>query len=154
MATTHKTKLMHFTVHCKSSVMICSGIRIADEASMIDTDETHFSFGIYNIDALEFADALQRLLDNRLDIDKYRDYDYIELKASSNYDTIRMTRDCTSLGITRGNLKVLYFASTDSLHGLPEAICKEYKRYEAKVEKDAEEWSTTDYPKNTKIRIN
>lgn len=145
---------MHFTVHCKSTVFVCSGIKILDDAAMSDNQETHFSFCIYNIDAIEFADALQKILDNRLDPDKYRVYDCLELKSVSNYDSIRITRDHTTVGITRGNLKVLYFASIDGLYGLPEAIRKEYKRYEAKVEKDAEEWSTTAYPKNTKIRIN
>ena len=37
---------------------------------------------------------------------------------------VRMTLDCTSLAITRGNLKVLYYGSIDRLKGLPKALTK------------------------------
>lgn len=142
MSTSYKTKYMHFTVHCTSTSMLVSGIKCSGHwQNMIDTDESHFSFAIYSVDPLKFASTLQQLLDNRMDNDKYRVSDYVELNAGALHDTIRMSRDCTSLGVTRGNLKVLYCGSIDSLHGLPEAIRKEYAMYKDKSEKEAQEWA-------------
>ena len=142
MSTSYKTKYMHFTVHCTSTSMLVAGIKCSGHwQNMIDTDESHFSFAIYSVDPLEFASTLQEFLDNRMDDDKYREFDEYEFRVGSHHDCIRMTRDCSSFGITRGNLKVLYFGSIDSLHGLPEAIEREYRRYLEKSEKEAQEWA-------------
>lgn len=142
MSTSYKTKYMHFTVHCTSTSMLVSGIKCSGHwQNMIDTDESHFSFAIYSVDPLEFASNLQQFLNNREDTKKYRVYDYVELKTGAPHDTIRMSRACTNFGVTRGNLKVLYRGSIDSLHGLPEAIEREYRRYLEKSEKEAQEWA-------------
>lgn len=142
MSTSYKTKYMHFVVHCTSTSMLVSGIKCSGHwQNMIDTDESHFSFAIYSVDPLEFASTLQKFIDNCMDADKYRDFDECKFRTAVHHHCIRMTRDCTSLGITRGNLKVLYFGSIGSLHGLPEAIEREYRRYLEKSEKEAQDWA-------------
>ena len=123
-------------LHITSSVMLCSGIKVnAQGHSTTDTDESHFSFAVYSIDPVRFADALQKCIDNRASHQSYWTQDWIELKSSLPHDTIRFQRDNATLSITRGNLKVLYIGCIDVLHGLPDAIYKEYKKYESKLEK-------------------
>ena len=142
MSTSYKTKYMHFTVHCTSSVMLVSGIKHSQHwMSLTDTCESHFSFAVYSTDPLEFASNLQRCIDNRDSQDNYWKQDWIEIKCNIPHDIIRIQRDNASIGITRGNLKVLYFGNIDVLRGLPDAIEREYRRYVEKSDKEAQEWA-------------
>lgn len=133
---------MHFVVHCSNYVTLISGVKCdTSPMSLTDTDDSHFSFGIFSVEALKFAEALQKCIDNRLDPDNYWNSDWIELYSGNHYDVIRISRNCANISITRGNLKILYYGSVGSLAGLPEAIIKEYQRYDKQNTKELKEWT-------------
>lgn len=89
-----------------------------------DTQESHFSFAIFGIEPEDFVKALEDMISHRDGPETYYQPKEVVLKATRVHDTIRMTLDCTSLAITRGNLKVLYYGSIDRLKGLPKALKK------------------------------
>ena len=89
-----------------------------------DTQESHFSFAVFGIEPEEFIKALEDMIQHRECHETYYQPKEVVLKATRAHDTIRMTLDCTSLAITRGNLKVLYYGSIDRLKGLPKALTK------------------------------
>ena len=90
--------------------------------AFIDTQEGHFCFAVFEVEPEDFIKALEDMIQHRECQEKYYQPKEIVLKATRAHDTIRMTLDCISLAITRGNLKVLYHGSIDRLKGLPKAL--------------------------------
>ena len=103
----------HFTV----ASIVCAPAR-----AFTDTQESHFSFAVFGIEPCDFVKALEDMIQHRECHETYYQPKEVVLKATRAHDTIRMTLDCTSLAITRGNLKVLYHGSIDRLKGLPKAL--------------------------------
>ena len=97
---------------------------VCTSAAFTDTQESHFSFAVFGIEPEEFIKALEDMIQHRECHETYYQPKEVVLKARRAYDTIRMTLDCASLAITRGNLKVLYHGSIDRLKGLPNALKK------------------------------
>lgn len=89
-----------------------------------DTQRSHFSFAVFGIEPKVFIEALEEMFRHRNGPETYYHPKEITLKTLRAHDTIRMTLDCTTLAITRGNLKVLYCGSIDRLSGLPAALRK------------------------------
>ena len=96
-----------------------------------DVQSSHFAvasvvctFAVYGIEPEEFIKALEDMIQHRECHETYYQHKEVVLKATRAHDTIRMTLDCASLAITRGNLKVLYHGSIDRLKGLPKALKK------------------------------
>ena len=103
----------HFAV----ASVVCTHAR-----AFTDTQESHFSFAVFGIEPEDFVKALEDMIQHRECHETYYQPKEVVLKATRVHDTIRMTLDCTSLAITRGNLKVLYHGSIDRLKGLPKAL--------------------------------
>jgi hypothetical protein len=112
--------------------------------AILDTDSSHFSFAVYTIDPLEFAQALEDCLNASNDFNTYWDHQEIVLKASNPFDTIRIFRHCRALSITRGNIKVLFYADVGRLYGAASVIRKEVQKYNARLEKEAAAWAAED----------
>jgi len=94
-----------------------------------DTVESHFSFVIYWVEPIDFIIALEGLIESRCNSDTYFDYKEKVLPGCSWSDTIRMTMQCTTLTITRGNMKVLYCGSIDRVLELPKVLRKEMDKF-------------------------
>ena len=92
--------------------------------AVTDTQESHFSFAVFGVEPEEFIKALEDMIQHRECYETYYQHKEVVLKATRAHDTIRMTLDCASLAITRGNLKVLSYGSIDRLKGLPQALTK------------------------------
>lgn len=101
----------------------------------LDTDSSHFSFAIY-VNEEEFCQGLDKLIANSLDNDKYHIPDEVIIHSSYVYDVTRLVRDCSSVHITRGNLKVMYSGHTGSLIGLTKVIRKAVKTRDDKFDKE------------------
>lgn len=133
-ASKQKKPKSHFKSNFKYSVsgtydtMLCSGV--STSGSFIDTDYSHFSFAIFSVSPLEFADTLEKVIEGALCNTRYFKQDDVQIKTTDCCDSIRITRDCRTIAITRGNLKVLFAADVSALIGLPDAIRKEYQKYE------------------------
>lgn len=132
-----------YIVNCTYDTMLCAGV--STSGSFIDTDYSHFSFAVFSVSPLEFADTLEQIIEGALCNTRYFKQDDVQIKTTDLCDSIRITRDCRTVAITRGNLKVLFAADVGALIGLPEAIRKEYKRYEAREQKDALRWQGQGY---------
>lgn len=104
------------------------------EHTRSDSDNGHFSFIVYSIDPLLFAQAIESCLEQRNQQETYFDTQEIVLKASRSYDTIRIVRECTSLSITRGNIKVLFYGCVDVLSTLPKIIRKAVEKRDTRNE--------------------
>lgn len=125
---------MKIIAHATYTSLAVAGLSI--DRRRPDLDEGHFSFIVYNIDALQFAQALEDCLSQRQDFDTYYNVQEIVLKSSRHYDTIRIVRECATISITRGNLKVLFYGSVDVLRGLPKIIRKAVKKRDSEGEKE------------------
>lgn len=101
---------------------VVASISVARTTAFTDTQESHFSFAVFGVEPEEFIKALEDLIRHRDDPETYRQFKEVTLNAVRAYDTIRMTRDCTTLAITRGNRTVLYCGSIDRLRGLPKVL--------------------------------
>ena len=108
----------------QSSHFAVASIVCAPARAFTDTQESHFSFAVFGVEPEDFIKALEDMIQHRECHETYYQPKEVVLKATRVYDTIRMTLDCTSLAITRGNLKVLYHGSIDRLKGLPKALKK------------------------------
>lgn len=124
---------MKIIAHCDYKSLAVAGFSTMFVRS--DTDDGHFSFIVYDVDATSFAEALEACLEERNNQDTYYNTQEIVLRAYRSSDTIRIVRDCASVSITRGNLKVLFYGSVDTLALLPKAIRKAIKERDAKEEK-------------------
>ena len=103
----------HFAV----ASIVCTSAR-----AFTDTQESHFSFAVFGVEPEDFIKALEDMIQHRECHETYYQPKEVVLKATRVHDTIRMTLDCTSLAITRGNLKVLYHGSIDRVKGVPKAL--------------------------------
>lgn len=113
---------MKIIAHCDYMSLAVAGISTYNRRP--DCDEGHFSFIVYSIDPLDFANAIEECVNQRLEQKTYYDVQEIVLRACRSYDTIRIVRECSSLTITRGNMKVLYYGTVDTLNSLPKVIRK------------------------------
>lgn len=113
---------MKIIAHCDYTSLAVAGF--STEYTRSDTDNGHFSFIVYSIDPLLFAQAIEGCLEQRNNQETYSNTQEIVLKSSRSYDTIRLVRDCASLSITRGNMKILFHGSVDVLSMLPKIIRK------------------------------
>lgn len=135
----HKCKSnFKYIVNCTYDTMLCAGV--STSRSFIDTDYSHFSFAVFSASPPEFADTLEQVIEGALCNSLYFKQDDVQIKTTDLCDSIRITRDCRIVAITRGNLKVLFAADVVALIGLPEVIRKEYKKYEAREQKEALRW--------------
>ncbi len=132
---------MKYQVSCDYGNLICSGISSdARSTTLSDTDYWHFSFAVFGICPLVFADSIDSVVQGALSHELYYDKQNFSIKSSRFSDCITITRDCRSVGISRGNLKILFYADVGALSGLPDAIRKEYRRYEVRESKEAKEY--------------
>lgn len=122
---------MKIIANCDYRSLAVAGI--STDTFRSDLDDGHFSFIVYGVDALDFANAIEECIKQRNDADTYYGEQEIVLRASRSYDTIRIIRECATLSITRGNIKVLYHSTLDKLNSLPKIIRK------AVVKRDKEE---------------
>lgn len=127
-----------YIVNCTYDTMLCAGV--STSGSFIDTDYSHFSFAVFSVSPLDFTDTLEQVIEGALCNTRYFKQDDVQIKTTDLCDSIRITRDCRTVAITRGNLKVLFAADVGALIGLPDAIRKEYKRYEVREQKEALRW--------------
>ena len=119
-------KTMKIIAHCDYTSLAVAGF--STEYTRSDSDNGHFSFIVYSIDPLLFAQAIDSCLEQRNQQETYYNVQEIVLKAPRSYDTIRIVRECTSLSITRGNMKVLFHGCVDVLSTLPKIIRKAVER--------------------------
>lgn len=125
---------MKYLITIRSSSFFCAAVPSnKSELITMDSDYSHFSFAVFGVDPLVFCDKLEEVCNKAFNATDYFYNDFIEIKTSDFYDTIRISRDCRDISITRGNLKVLYHADVGALLGLTKAIRKEYRRYESKT---------------------
>lgn len=117
---------MNIIAHCDYSSLAVAGF--SRHYTRPDCDTGHFSFIVYVVDPLDFANAVEECVHQRDEQETYHNVQEIVLRASRSYDTIRIVRECASLAITRGNMKVLYHGSVDALRGLPKIIRKAVKK--------------------------
>jgi hypothetical protein len=103
---------------------VVASIVCTHTCTFTDTQESHFSFAVFEVGPEDFIKALEDMIHHRERHETYYQPKEVVMKATRAHDTIRMTLDCASLAITRGNLKVLYHGSIDRLKGLPEALKK------------------------------
>lgn len=122
-----KYKYLVDVQHCHFSVASITKHGNAHRVS--DTVESHFSFVIYWVEPIDFIIALEGLIESRCNSDTYFDYKEKVLPGCSWSDTIRMTMQCTTLTITRGNMKVLYCGSIDRVLELPKVLRKEMDKF-------------------------
>ncbi len=109
-------KSYKFLVHVSTScIQVASITDTSDGFSVLDNEHGHFSFAIFNQDPKEVLTAFEHIIEERQDPDLYYNTSEYVLRAGQWSDTIRFVRNCNSLCITRGNLKVLYHASVDRL---------------------------------------
>lgn len=101
-----------------------------------DTNESHFSFGVFGIEQEDFCCAVDSIIAARYNNDTYYDSQQIELSAVRISDKITFMRDCNQVSINRGGVRVMYYGSVERLVGMTEAIRKEYKKYMQKLEKE------------------
>lgn len=101
----------------------------------MDDDSAHFSFAIY-VDEEEFCQVLDNLIANRFDNEKYDILDEVVISSPYPYDTTRLVRNCDSIYISRGNLKIMYAGSIGSLNGLTDVIRKVVKDRDSKYDKE------------------
>lgn len=94
-----------------------------------DTNDSHFSFGVFGVEPEDFCCALGSIIDARYNNDTYFNNQQVEIKAASLSDKITFMRFGNQVSINRGGLRVMYFGSVDRLVGLVEAIRKENKKY-------------------------
>ena len=123
----------------------CNTIQVAStQASgwVSDTQCSHFSFAIFGQDPEEVLKAIESVIEERNDHDKYHKEQ--ELVLGYGTDKLRIVRQQAQVSISRGNLKILYYGSVDRLYGLPavlrKAIDKYNKRCEKELEKDIQEY--------------
>lgn len=121
---------MKIIAHCDYTSLAVAGF--STEYTRSDSDNGHFSFIVYSIDPLLFAQAIESCVEQRHEQETYYNVQEIVLKASRNHDTIRLVRECTSLSITRGNMKVLFYGSVDVLSPLPKIIRKAVEKRDTK----------------------
>lgn len=122
-----KTK-MKYQVTCGYDSILCSGIR--STVDRMDNDSSHFSFVVFGISPIVFAESIESIVKNALSYEEYYLPQKITIPASRPSDEIVITRECNTIAISRGNFKILYHAGVDGLIGLPLAIRKAYNRYE------------------------
>ena len=117
-----------------ASHFLCAGIGDARWAS--DTDISHYSFAVFGVDPEEFSKSLEELHKKATEYPGNLKGEEVVLRCGRMSDTIRMTLDGTTLAITRGNLKVLFFGYVGTLKGLPKVIRKAVQVWERKLEKE------------------
>jgi len=101
-----------------------------------DTNESHFSFGVFGIEPEQFCCAVDTIIEARYNNDIYYDSQQIELSSVRISDKITFMRDCNQVSINRGGMRVMYYGSVERLVGMTEAIRKEYKKYMQKLGKE------------------
>jgi hypothetical protein len=101
-----------------------------------DTQDTHFSFALFDIDPVVFVDALNEVITQRKSNELYNNVQEIILRSSKCSDRITILREGNHVGISRGNIKILYYGSVDRLLSVPEAILKAVKKYQKKLDKE------------------
>lgn len=101
-----------------------------------DTNESHFSFGVFGIEPEQFCCAVDTIIEERYNHKTYYDTTHIELSAGSISDKITFMRNCHYVSINRGGMRVMYYGSVERLVGMTEAIRNEYKKYMQKLEKE------------------
>lgn len=126
-----------YFVHCNYYNFFCTGV--STNYTACDTDNSHFSFGVFSVEPEAFADAIEEMFQHSQDYEKRQDYKEITLQSARGSDTIRITLDGTNIGITRGNLKVLYYGSISTLSGLPKAIRKAVEQRDKRYQKELEQ---------------
>lgn len=119
---------MKYQVTCGYESLLCSGIR--PTVDIMDNDSSHFSFAVFGISPIVFAESLESVVKNALSYEEYYKPQKVVIPTSRPSDEIGITRECSAIAISRGNFKILYYAGVDGLIDLPLAIRKAYNRYE------------------------
>lgn len=123
-------------VYCTYYNFVCAGIKLDHPAHQSDTDNTHFSFAVYDVDPEDFAKVIEDFVAASRDNENYQQVKFVELQSYRSSDTIRMQFDHSTVSITRGNLKVLFYGHISILEGLPKAIRKAIIERDTKHEKE------------------
>lgn len=113
---------------------LCAGVGYERWSS--DTDNSHYSFAVFDVDPEDFSKSLEELYNKATEYPGNLKGEEVVLRSGRMCDTIRMTLDGTTLAITRGNLKVLYHGYVGTLSGLPKAIRKAVQVWERKLDKE------------------
>lgn len=122
-----KTK-MKYQVSCDYDSILCSGIR--STVDRMDNDSSHFSFTVFGISPIVFAESIESVVKNALVYEEYYKPQKVVIPTSRPSDEIIIKRECSTIAISRGSFKILYHAGVDGLIGLTLAIRKAYNRYE------------------------
>lgn len=128
-----------YIVYCTYHNFACAGIKQDHPAYQSDTNSTHFSFAVYDVDPEDFAKVIEDFVAAARDNENYQQVKFVELTSYQCSDTIRMQFDHGIVSITRGNLKVLFYGHISILEGLPKAIRKAVVERDTKHEKEQDD---------------
>lgn len=128
-----------YIVYCTYYNFVCAGIKQEHPAYQSDTDSTHFSFAVYDVDPEVFARVIDDFVTVSRDNENYQQVKFVELQSYNSSDTIRIQFDHGTVSITRGNLKVLFYGHIGILEGLPKAIRKAIVERDIKHEKEQDD---------------